>query len=218
MSSKEKCQTQIWPLFLILCLSVAHSFTLLLRSFGVEFDCGVFFFTDQARIQCQGLQCIGHLAMFSFSKAFGKAHQYLWKRRDESMRPEFAEESKCWKKDEGGVKVGKLYNWMNIRHHFHWHLAWCINWAKNGFSGKYNFGNHSIPLKNVHQHFFSFSVSVSPVSLVSKSFRYLVFRVSPDIWSQTLIDILSKLWNLFKTLFGQNWTGTVKSCQLVLIS
>ena len=80
--------------------------------------------------QCQGLQCIWHLAMFSFSKAFGKAHQYLWKRRDESMRPEFAEESKCWKKDEGEVKVGKLYNWMNIRHHFHWHLAWCINWAQ----------------------------------------------------------------------------------------
>ena len=93
--------------------------------------------------QCQGLQCIWHLAMFSFSKAFGKAHQYLWKRRDESMRPEFAEESKCWKKDEGAVEVGKLYNWMNIRHHFHWHLAWCINWAKNGFSGKYKFGNHS---------------------------------------------------------------------------
>ena len=65
------------------------------------------------------LQCIWHLALFSFSKAFGKAHQYVWKRRDESMRPEFAEESKCWKKDEGGVKVGKLYNWMNIRHHFH---------------------------------------------------------------------------------------------------
>ena len=65
------------------------------------------------------LQCIWHLASFSFSKAFGKAHQYVWKRRDESMRPEFAEESKCWKKDEGGVKVGKLYNWMNVRHHFH---------------------------------------------------------------------------------------------------
>ena len=55
----------------------------------------------------------------AFFRAFGKARQYLWKRRDESMRPEFAEESKCWKKDEGGVKVGKLYNWMNIRHHFH---------------------------------------------------------------------------------------------------
>lgn len=57
--------------------------------------------------------------VFCLQSIWYKAHQYLWKRRDESMRPEFAKDSKCWKKDEGGAEVGKLYNWMNIRHHFH---------------------------------------------------------------------------------------------------
>ena len=42
----------------------------------------------------------------------------------------------CWgikmlEEGGGGVKVLKLYNWMNIRHHFHWHPRWCINWGKN---------------------------------------------------------------------------------------